>query len=73
MRIIAFNTHIPDNLQILEYIGVETGSPSITSARGPPLWKECNAQMAEGLDAGPYWHGTALRIPEFDDDKRISW
>jgi len=40
MRIIAFNTHIPDNLQILEYIGVETGSPSITPERGSPLRRE---------------------------------
>ena len=50
MRIIAFITYSADIRQILDYIGVETEVPRITPARGPPLWDECDAQAAEGMD-----------------------
>jgi hypothetical protein len=53
MRIIAFITYSADIRQILEHIGVETEPPRITPARGPPLWDECDAQAAEGVEPVP--------------------
>ena len=49
MRIIAFIAHSADIRQILERIGVDTQFPQIASARGPPLWEDCDAQVGEEL------------------------
>ena len=60
-------------LVILEHIGVETEPPRITPARGPPLWDECNAQAAEGVEPAPDWDEAAQPAPDFEVDQRISW
>ena len=73
MRIIAFITHSADIRQILEHIGVETELPRITPARGPPLWDECDAQAAEGMESVPDWDEAAQPAPDFEVDQRVSW
>lgn len=72
MRIIAFITYSVDIRQILEHIGVETEPPRITPARGPPLWDECNAQAAEGMEPPPDWDEAAQPAPDFEVDQRVS-
>ena len=72
MRIIAFIIYSVDIRQILEHIGVETEPPRITPARGPPLWDECNAQVAEGVEPAPDWYEAAKPAPDFEVDQRIS-
>jgi hypothetical protein len=52
MRIIAFITHSTDIRQTLDHIGVESESPHIASARGSPLWEDCDAQVGEGPQLG---------------------
>jgi len=73
MRIIAFITHSADIRQRLEHIGVETELPRITPARGPPLWDECDAQAAEGMESVPDWDEAAQPAPDFEVDQRVSW
>ena len=73
MRIIAFITHSADIRQILEHIGVETELPRITPAREPPLWDECDAQAAEGMESVPDWDEAAHPAPDFEVDQRVSW
>jgi hypothetical protein len=73
MRIIAFITHGADIRKILEHNGVETEPPRITPARGPPLWDECDAQAAEGVEPAPDWDEAAQPAPDFEVDQRVSW
>jgi len=73
MHIIAFITHSANIRQILEHIGVETEPPRITPARGPPLWDECDAQAAEGVEPAPGWDEAAQPAPDFEVDQRVSW
>jgi hypothetical protein len=73
MRIIAFITYSADIRQILEHIGVETESPRITPARGPPLWNGCDAQMGDGVDVEPDWDEAAQVAPEDEVDQSVSW
>ena len=73
MHIIAFITHRADIRQILEHIGVETEPPHITPARGPPLWDECDAQAAEGVEPAPDWDEATQPAPDFEVDQRVSW
>ena len=73
MHIIAFITHSADIRQILEHIGVETEPPHITPARGPPLWDECDAQAAEGVEPAPDWDEATQPAPDFEVDQRVSW
>ena len=46
MRIIAFITDGAEVRKILECIGVDSEPPPISTARGPPQWEDCDAQMA---------------------------
>jgi len=73
MRIIAFITYSADIRQILEHIGVDSEPPRITPARGPPLWDECNAQAAQGVEPAPDWDEAAQPAPDFEADQRVSW
>jgi len=73
MRIIAFITYSADIRQILEHIGAETEPPRITPARGPPLWDECDAQAAQGVEPAPDWDEAAQPAPDFEADQRVSW
>ena len=72
MRIIAFITYSADIRQILEHIGVDSGPPRITPARGPPLWDGCDAPMGEGVEVEPNWDETAQPAPDFEVDQRVS-
>ncbi|HAL39964.1 MAG TPA: hypothetical protein DCP03_18410 [Polaromonas sp.] len=48
MRLIAFITEGAQIRKILDHIGVDSQAPSIATARGPPLWEDCDAQMGTG-------------------------
>ena len=73
MRIIAFITYSAGIRQILDHIGVETESPRITPARGPPLWDGCDAQMGDGVDVEPDWDEAAQVAPQDEVDQSVSW
>ena len=73
MRIIAFITCSADIRQILNHIGVDAEPPSITPARGPPLWDGCDAQIGEGVELEPDWDEAAQLAPDFEADQRVSW
>lgn len=72
MRLIAFITHSADIRQILDHIGVESDPPHIPSARGPPLWDDCDAQVGEH-PIEPDWDLAAQPIPDYEVDQRINW
>ena len=55
MRLIALITHSANIRQILDHIGVDSESPHITAARGPPLWDDCDAHMDDGAQIEPQW------------------
>ena len=76
MRLIAFITEGVRIRRILEYIGVDTQAPRIASARGPPLWDECDAQGADAVALGegtrlePDWGEAAQMAPDDRLDQR---
>lgn len=72
IRIIALITHSADIPQILRHIGVESDSPCIRFARGPPLREDCDAQMGEGTQIESDCDLAAS--PSFDDcvDQRVN-
>ncbi len=77
MRIIAFITFSTDIHKILEHIGVDPEAPSITPARGPPLWDDCGAQEVgegvEGVEALPDCDLANQSPPDYPDDQRTDW
>ena len=74
MRIIAFITQSAEVRHILNHIGVESESPHISPARGPPLWDDCDAQTDEGAQNEPAdWDLAAQPAPDFEVDQRINW
>ena len=42
------------------------GPPQIAQARGPPLWDECDSQVAEGIQIKPDWDLTAQPAPDYE-------
>jgi hypothetical protein len=75
MRIIAFITHSADIRQILDHIAVESEPPSLSPARGPPLWDGCEADAQRGEDAQIEPDGDLAAQPalDYEVDPRISW
>ena len=78
MRLIAFITHSADIRQILDQIGVQSESPRIAPARGPPLWDDGgNAQMGNGMQLEPdwatEWDGAAQPAPDYEVDQPTNW
>jgi hypothetical protein len=59
--------------QILDHIGVESEAPYVASARGPPLWEDCDAQAGEGSQIGPDLDLVAQPAPDYEVDQRINW
>jgi hypothetical protein len=55
MRLIAFITDGSEVRKILEHIGVDCEPPHITTARGPPLWQNSDAQMGQDVLIEPDW------------------
>ena len=73
MHIIAFITHSADIRHILDHIGVESEPPHIATARGPPLWEDCDAQVGEGSQVDPHWDLAAQLAPDYEVDQRVNW
>jgi hypothetical protein len=73
MRLIAFITEGTHTDKFLEHIGVDSNSPRISPARGPPLWDDCDAQTDEGVHIEPDWDHGAQPTPDFEVDHRVSW
>ena len=73
MRLIAFITHSADIRKILVHIGADSEPPHISPARGPPLWKDGDAQMGEGVEVEPDWDLAAQPAPDFEIDQRLNW
>ena len=77
MRLIAFITHSADIGQILNHIGVESESPHISPAHGPPLWEGCDEQVDDGVQSDPdwatHWDGAAQPAPDCEVDQRVNW
>ena len=73
MRLIAFITHSADIRHILEHIGADFEPPSITPARGPPLWGDCDALAGEGSQVGADWDLIPQPALDFEVDQRINW
>jgi hypothetical protein len=75
MRIIAFITHSVGIRHILDHIGVEAEPPRISSARGPPLWDDCDAyaQMGEDGQIEPDWYLAGQSAPDHEVDQRVNW
>ena len=69
MRLIAFITEGMQIRRILDHIGVDSGPPHISPARGPPLWDECDAQMGDGAQIEPDWDLAAQPSPAFEVDQ----
>ena len=68
MRIIAFITDAGTVRKILDHIGESSLPPTISPARGPPLW-EMAGQAGNDLQ----WDMSAQPAPEFVFDQRIAW
>jgi hypothetical protein len=73
MRIIAFITDGAEVRKILNHIGAESEPPRITPARGPPLWEDCDALLADGVQVEPNWDESAQVAPDDDADQSVSW
>ena len=71
MRIIAFVTDASTIQKILGHIGWPTQPPTISPARGPPLWEA--AMTAKDVDNNHQYDLAAQPAPEFEFDQRISW
>ena len=71
MQIIAFVTDASTIQKILGHIGEPTQPPTISPARGPPLWETEIA--SEQVCSVPQWDMVAQAEPEFQYDQRISW
>ena len=72
MRLIAFITHRADIRQILDHIGSDSEPRHISTARGPPLWDDGDAQVGEGADGEPNWDMAAQPAPD-EVDQRVNW
>ena len=72
IRLIAFITEGAQIQTILDHIGVDSEPPRIAPARGPPMWKDCDAQMGEGVEVEPDWDLAAQPAPAFDADQRVN-
>jgi hypothetical protein len=70
MSIIAFITAAGEVKKILEHLGVDSRSPRITPARGPPLWEQ--QDVSETFDANVQAE-LVPELPEFQFDQRIDW
>ena len=73
MRLIAFITEGAQIRKILDHIGVDSQAPSIATARGPPLWEYCDAQMGDGVQIEPDWDPAAQAAPDYQVDQRVNW
>ncbi len=73
MRIIAFITHSTDIRHMLDHIGVQSEPPNIAPVRGPPLWDDCDAQMAEAAQIEPSWDLASEPASHYEMDQRINW
>jgi len=73
MRLIAFITEGAQIRKILDHIGVDSQAPSIATARGPPLWEDCDAQMGDGVQIEPDWDPAAQAAPDYQVDQRVNW
>ena len=77
MHILAFITEGVQIRRVLEHIGVDAQAPPIAPARGPPLWDECDAQVADGAGQGapidPDWGESAQAAPDDAPDQRTDW
>ncbi len=71
MQIIAFVTNASTIQKILGHIGESNQPPTISPARGPPLWKA--AMTAKEMDNYPQYDLATQPEPEFQFDQRISW
>ena len=71
MQIIAFVTDASTIQKILGHIGEPTQPPTISPARGPPLWETEIASVQ--VCSVPQWDMVAQAEPEFQYDQRISW
>ena len=71
MRIIAFVSDANTIQKILGHIGESTQPPTISPARGPPLWEA--AMTAKEEHNEPQYDLAAQPAPEFQFDQRISW
>ncbi len=71
MQIIAFVTDASTIQKILGHIGEPTQPPTISPARGPPLWEA--AMTAKDVDNNHQYDLAAQPAPEFEFDQRISW
>ena len=43
------------------------------TARGPPMWDDCDAQTGEGVAVEPDWNLAAQPAPDYEVDQRINW
>ena len=73
MRLIAFITEGAQIRRVLEHIGVESESPRIAPARGPPLREDCDAQVADGVQFEPHWDLAVQPALDYEADQRVNW
>ena len=53
-------------------VGADSEPPHIASARGPPLWEDCDAQVGEGAAVEPDWDLAAQATADFEVDQRVN-
>jgi len=46
---------------------------TVLTARGPPLWDECDAHMSDGVEVEPDWDMAAQPAPGYEVDQCINW
>jgi len=68
---IAFITHSADIRRILDPIEVAAQPPRIAPARGPPLWRDCDAQKGDGVRVEPDWDLAAQPAADYEVDQRM--
>ena len=73
MRLIAFIIGGAQIRRVLEHIRVESEPPRMAPARGPSLWRDCDAQVGDGVQFEPDWDLAVQPALDYEVDQRVNW
>ena len=58
--------------QIPDHIGMHSEAARMSPARGPPLWRDFDEQVGEGVQTERDKEMAARPAPDFDADQRVN-
>ena len=72
--LISFITGGAQIRKIFDQIDVDSESPQVSPARGPPLWDDCSEEQTdEAVHIEPDWDLAAQPAPNFEVYQRVNW